>query len=200
MSLTRKALTAMGIEGEKIDQIIEMHSETVNGLKDQMSDYKEKASKLPEISKELDELKKTAVNPDEYKEKYESEKKAFEEFKKNIETEKTNSAKDKLYRKLLSENHVKSNKIDLIMRTVNLDKLELDGTDKLKDSADLNKAIVNDWADFIETTEVKGTNTATPPVSSTIKSYTRDDIRNMTPAEINKNWEAIKISLKNGEG
>ena len=49
------------------------------------------------------------------------------------------------------------------MRTVNLDKLELDDEDKLKNSADLNKAIINDWADFIETTEVKGTNTATPP-------------------------------------
>jgi ribosomal protein L20A (L18A) len=162
MSLTRKALTAMGIEGEKVDQIIEMHSETVNSLKDQIAEYKEKASKLPEISKELDELKLSAQNPDEYKEKYESEKQAFEDFKKQLEIEKANSTKDKLYRQLLSENHVKSNKIDLIMRTVNLDKLELDG-DKLKDSADLNKAIMNDWADFIETTEVKGTDTATPP-------------------------------------
>lgn len=162
MSLTRKALSAMGIEGDKIDQIIEMHSETVNGLKYQITEYKTKAEKLPEITKELDELKKVAVNPDEYKEKYESEKQAFEDFKKQLEIEKANSAKDKLYRQLLSENHVKSNKIDLIMRTVNLDKLELDG-DKLKDSADLNKAIMNDWADFIETTEVKGTDTATPP-------------------------------------
>ena len=163
MSLTRKALTAMGIEGEKVDQIIEMHSETVNRLKDQIAEYKEKASKLPEISKELDELKLSAQNPDEYKEKYESEKQAFEDFKKQLEIEKANSAKDRLYRQLLSENHVKSNKIDLIMRTVNLDKLELDDEDKLKNSADLNKAIINDWADFIETTEVKGTNTATPP-------------------------------------
>lgn len=162
MSLTRKALSAMGIEGDKIDQIIEMHSETVNGLKDQITEYKTKAEKLPEITKELDELKKATENPDEYKEKYESEKQAFEDFKKQLEIEKANSAKDKLYRQLLSENHVKSNKIDLIMRTVNLDKLELDG-DKLKDSADLNKAIMNDWADFIETTEVKGTDTATPP-------------------------------------
>lgn len=163
MSLTRKALSAMGIEGDKIDQIIEMHSETVSGLKDQIAEYKEKAEKLPEISKQLDELKAAAQNPDEYKEKYESEKQAFEEFKKNIETEKTNSAKNRLYRQLLSENHVKSNKIDLIMRTVNLDKLELDGEDKLKDSAELNKSIITDWADFIETTEVKGTDTATPP-------------------------------------
>lgn len=163
MSLTRKALSAMGIEGDKIDQIIEMHSETVNALKDQMSEYKSKAEKLPDITKELEELKKTAENPDEYKAKYESEKQAFAEFKKNIETEKVNSTKDKLYRKLLADNHVKPNRIDLIMRTVNLDKLELDGEDKLKGSEDLNKSIIKDWQDFIVTTEVKGTDTATPP-------------------------------------
>lgn len=169
MSLTRKALAAMGIEGDKVDQIIIMHSETVNALKDQISEYKTQAEQLPKISQELDELKKSSADPDEYKVKYESEKKAFEDFKKNIEIEKANSIKDKLYRQLLSENHVKSNKIDLIMRTVNLDKLELDG-DKLKDSADLNKAILNDWQDFIEVTEVKGTNTANPPRNSTSKN------------------------------
>jgi hypothetical protein len=166
MSLTRKALSAMGIEGEKIDQIILMHSETVDALKDQMSEYKIKAEKLPEISKELDELRKSSENPDEYKAKYESEKKAFEDFKKDIEIQKANSTKDKLYRKLLSENHVKSNKIDLIMRTVNLNALELDGEDKLKDSENLNKSIMTDWQDFIETTEVKGTDTANPPYQS----------------------------------
>lgn len=169
MSLTRKALSAMGIEGEKIDQIVLMHSETVDALKEQISEYKTKAEKLPTVSKELEELKESISKPDEYKAKYESEKKAFEEFKKNIETEKVNSTKDKLYRKLLSENHVKSNKIDLIMRTVNLDKLELDG-DKLKDSADLNKSIMKDWEDFIEVTEVKGTDTANPPRNSTSKN------------------------------
>ena len=162
MSLTRKALSTMGIESDKIDQIIEMHSETVNGLKEQISEYKTKAEKLPTVSKELEELKKSTTNSDEYKAKYESEKQAFESFKKQIETEKTNSAKDKLYRQLLSDNHVKSNKIDLIMRTVNLDKLELDG-EKLKGSEDLNKEILKDWQDFIEVTEVKGTNTATHP-------------------------------------
>ena len=175
MSLTRKSLSTMDIEGDKIDRIIEMHSETVNALKDQMAEYKAKADQLPEISKELDELKKAAQDPDEYKAKYESEKKAFEDFKKQLEIEKANSTKDKLYRKLLSENHVKSNKIDLIMRTVNLDKLELDGEDKLKDSADLNKAILNDWQDFIEVTEVKGTDTATPPSTNSENSLAYEE-------------------------
>ena len=35
----------MGIEGDKVDQIIEMHSETVNALKDQISEYKSKYQK-----------------------------------------------------------------------------------------------------------------------------------------------------------
>jgi hypothetical protein len=34
MALTRKMLKAMGIEEEKIEQIIEAHAETVDGLKE----------------------------------------------------------------------------------------------------------------------------------------------------------------------
>ena len=33
MALTRRALKAMGIEDEKIDEIITMHTDTVDGLK-----------------------------------------------------------------------------------------------------------------------------------------------------------------------
>ena len=45
MSLTRKMLKAMNIEEEKIDQIIEAHTETVDGFKDKVNEYKEKAEK-----------------------------------------------------------------------------------------------------------------------------------------------------------
>ena len=66
MSLTRRALTTMGIDNEKIDQIIEMHTETVNGLKEQLASYKSESEKLSSMSQELQELT-------EYKEKYEAE-------------------------------------------------------------------------------------------------------------------------------
>ena len=49
MALTRKMLKAMGIEDEKIDQIIEAHSETVDALKEQRDQYKADAEKLPEV-------------------------------------------------------------------------------------------------------------------------------------------------------
>ena len=40
MALTRKMLKAMGIEDEKIDQIIEEHVESIDGLKAERDRYK----------------------------------------------------------------------------------------------------------------------------------------------------------------
>ena len=57
MSLTRKMLKAMGIEDEKIDTIIEAHTETVDALKKERDGYKESADKLADVQKELDGLK-----------------------------------------------------------------------------------------------------------------------------------------------
>jgi len=163
MGLNREKLSELGINEEAAQEILKIHWSVVDGMKGRIEELRNSADRVPALTKELEKLKSENLSSSEYKNKYELEKKAFEDFKKNIETEKVNSTKDKLYRKLLAENHVKSNKIDLIMRTVNLDKLELDGEDKLKDSADLNKSIMKDWEDFIEVTEVKGTDTATPP-------------------------------------
>ena len=53
------------------------------------------------------------------------------------------------------------------MRTINLDNLELDENNNLKGSEEISKSITDDWSDFIETTCVKGTETATPPYQST---------------------------------
>ena len=57
MSLTRRMLKAMGIEDEKIDEIITAHSETVDALKEQRDQYKADAEKLPSVQRELQSLK-----------------------------------------------------------------------------------------------------------------------------------------------
>ena len=76
MSLTRKMLKAMGIEEEKIDQIIEAHSETVDSLKADRDSYKEDAEKLKAVQKELDDLK--AKGDDGWKEMHDRLKVEFE--------------------------------------------------------------------------------------------------------------------------
>ena len=69
MALSRKMLRAMGIEDEKIDQIIEAHTESIDALKEQRDQYKADAEKLPALQKKLEELE--AAGDDGYKQKYE---------------------------------------------------------------------------------------------------------------------------------
>ena len=57
MALTRKFLAALGIDNDKVDEIIQAHTDTVNGLMDEIEKYKADAEKLPAVEKELKELK-----------------------------------------------------------------------------------------------------------------------------------------------
>ena len=86
MALTRKMLKAMGIEEEKIDQIIEAHTETVDSFKEKVSEYKDKAEKYDDVKKELDELKD---GDNDWQKKYEKEHSDFEAYKNDVTAKET---------------------------------------------------------------------------------------------------------------
>lgn len=188
MALSRKFLKALGIEDEKIDQIIDAHSETVNALKDEMADYKAKADGADSTKKELDKLKAEIKEAEEkngkdpYKVKYEAIKEDFENYKKDVEAKATKANKEKLYTELLKEAGVADKRIAAILRVSDLDKIEVDTDGKLKDSKELSKSIKEEWADFITKTESKGAETATPPGSTGGKTMTKDDIMKIKDA------------------
>lgn len=188
MALSRKFLKALGIEDEKIDQIIDAHSETVNALKDEMADYKAKADGADSTKKELDKLKAEIKDAEEkngkdpYKVKYEAIKEDFENYKKDVEAKATKANKEKLYTELLKEAGVADKRIAAILRVSDLDKIEVDADGKLKDSKELTKSIKEEWADFITKTESKGAETATPPGSTGGKTMTKDDIMKIKDA------------------
>lgn len=188
MALSRKFLKALGIEDEKIDQIIDAHSETVNALKDEMADYKAKADGADSTKKELDKLKAEIKEAEEkngkdpYKVKYEAIKEDFENYKKDVEAKATKANKEKLYTELLKEAGVADKRIAAILRVSDLDKIEVDTDGKLKDSKELTKSIKEEWADFITKTESKGAETATPPGSTGGKTMTKDDIMKIKDA------------------
>ena len=163
MALTRKMLKAMGIEEEKIEQIIEAHSETVDGLKDDIAKYKSSAEKLPTVQKELDDLK--AAGDGGYKEKYENERKAFEDFKKEQTEKETKIAKEKAYREFLKSIGVSEKRIPTIIKVTDLNSVEIEG-DAIKDADKLTESVKTEWADFIETSTETGANTNTPPANN----------------------------------
>ena len=177
MAFTRKMLKAMGIEDEKIDQIIDAHSETVDALKADRDTYKEDAAKLAAVQKELDELK--AKGDDGYKAKYEAEKAAHDALKADIAAKETKKAKTDAYRELLKGANIDERRIATILRAEapTIDKIELDADGKIKNAEQYTESIKSDWADFIVTQSAKGTNTATPPANGGAASTkTKEDI------------------------
>ena len=82
MALTRKFLSALGIEDNKIDQIIDAHRDTVDALKEERDKYKADADKLPNVTKERDDYKAIAdkADKDPYKVKYDALKDEYENY------------------------------------------------------------------------------------------------------------------------
>lgn len=168
MALTRKMLKAMGIEDEKIDQIIEEHAETVNALKQQRDQYKVDAEKLPGVQKELDDLKEAAEKDGEnpYKAKYEELQQQFDDYKADVTAKETKAKKTAAYRKLLKDAKVSEKRLDSILKLSPVDDVELDDNGEIKDAADVKKKIEEEWSDFIVTEETHGADSNNPPGGS----------------------------------
>ena len=168
MSLTRKMLKAMGIEEEKIEQIIEEHAETVNALKQQRDQYKVDAEKLPGVQKELDDLKEAADKDGEnpYKAKYEDLQQQFDDYKADVTAKETKAKKTAAYRKLLKDAKVSEKRLDSILKLSPVDDIELDDNGEIKDAADVKKKIEEEWSDFIVTEETHGADSNNPPGGS----------------------------------
>lgn len=179
MSLTRKMLKAMGIEEEKIDQIIEAHTDVTDSLKADRDKYKADAERSYDLERQLEEAheerdkaleKANETKDDPYKEKYESEKQAFADYKKSIEAEQTKAKKVTAYRELLKKAGVSEKRIDSVIKVTAIDDIELDADGAIKDAAEKEKAIKDEWADFIPKTHDEGAGTETPPDASGAKS------------------------------
>lgn len=160
MALTRKMLKAMGIEDEKIDQIIEEHTESTDALKQQRDEYKAKAEAKATTSTE--QKPKDPEPSDGYKTKYDAEKKAFEDYKANIAAEKAEADKRAKYRELIVKAGVDSKRVDSVLKVSDLSEIKVkDGA--IEGADDLVKSIKEDWADFIPTTQKVGANAPNPP-------------------------------------
>lgn len=175
MSLTRKMLKAMGIEEEKIDQIIEAHSETVDSLKADRDTYKEDAEKLKTVQKELDELK--AKGDDGWKEKHDKLKGEFDKYKGDIEAKETKANKERAVRAFYESKGITGKNLEIAMRgsRAEIDGIELDG-DKIKDNSALDALVKGDFSGLVATTTTKGANTANPPANTGGTKLTKAEI------------------------
>ena len=194
MALTRKLLKGMGLNDEQVDTIIEAHTDTVDGLKADLGKYKADAETLKTVQKELDDLKATGDGG--YKRKYEDEHSAFETYKSDIIKKESKAAKEKAVRAYFESKNITGANLDLAMRGCGeeMATLEMDG-EKIKDTKRLDALVEGTYKGLVSTTQTKGANPANPPATPPQKTYTAAEIRGMSAAEINANWDSIKSSL-----
>ena len=165
MALTRKLLKGMGLTEEQVDTIIEAHTETVDGLKKDLNQYKADAEELPRVRKELDDLK--AADKDDWKEKHDKVKKEFDEYKNQQTAKETKAAKEKAVRAYFESKKIEGTNLNLAMRSsaAEIDALELDG-ENIKDTKALDDLIAGDLAGLVTNTTVQGAKTVTPPANT----------------------------------
>lgn len=176
MAFTRKFLSALGIEADKVDEIINAHTEVTDALKQERDGYKADAEKLPGVQKELDDLKATTDGKNAWKVKYDALKEDFDQYKSDVEAKAAKATKEEAYKKLLEETGVSPKRIAAILKVSDLDSIELDDSGAIKGADKLKDSIKEEWSDFIQTQTTKGASTATPPSNTGKATKTKEEI------------------------
>lgn len=177
MAFTRKFLAALGIEPDKVDEIMQAHVEVTDALKEERDKYKIDAEKLPAVEDELNAFKEKAAGEDPYKEKFEKLQGEFDTYKADVETKALTAQKEKAFRQALLDIGIPEKRIDSVMKVSDLAKIELDKEGSIKEGDKLKEGLKTEWADFIATTRTEGADTATPPANTGKATMTREQIR-----------------------
>lgn len=182
MALTRKFLKAMGIEDEKIDQIIEAHTETVNSLKDSLEQAQADAKDLSGLQKELNAAKNEleAVKKDGWKDKHDALKKEYEDYKAGVTAKDTKSAKEAAARAYYESKGITGKALDIAMRGsgAEIESLEMEDG-KIKDASALESLVKGDFSGLVSITTTTGANTATPPANNGSGRMSKSEIMNI---------------------
>lgn len=167
MALTKKALKAMGLTDEQVDSIVEMHAETVDGLKSQIADAKADREQLADLQKQLEaaQAELETAKKDSYKEKYESEKKAFQEYKDAQTAKEAKAAREQAARAYYQSKGITGKALEIAMRGsgAEVDALELGENGKVTSYKALDDLIAGDFSGLVGKTTVEGAPTPTPP-------------------------------------
>lgn len=177
----------MGIDAEKIDEIIALHAETVEALKEQRDGYKTEADKAKEelsgIQKdmdatkaELDELREAQGKDAPYKDKYEELKQEYESYKTGIEEKEAKGKVSEAYKAILKEAKIADKYIPVIMKATDLSGFKLDEDGNLEGAKEAKEKAASEWAEFVEKTSAKGTNTSNPPKNTGGSDMTVEEI------------------------
>lgn len=157
-------LKAMGIDEDKIEQIIEAHTESTDALKNELNGYKEDAKKLKEVQRELDELK--SDNKEDWKAKHDAVKREFEDYKAELANKEVLGHKKAAFAKIAKSKGITDEKlIELISKSYDFSKEELDG-ENLKNEKAIGDFLATEYSGYVSKDGKVGATVEKPPAST----------------------------------
>ena len=202
----KEILSKAGVDSENmreaVNAIIDGHTTSIEALREERDDYKEKAQKADELQRQLEKAQKDLKDAtsdeaeEKYKTKYEMLKDEFKEFKKSIEEKATKENKTKAYKDMLKEAGISDKRIDAVLRVSDVDSIEFDDEGNIKDKDELIKGIKEEWDDFITSADVKGAETDNPPAKTegAKKEITKEEI--FKEKDTSKRQQLIKENIE----
>lgn len=144
------------------NKLIALHLGVVDPLKDDVQKYKADADKLPNVQKELNELK--AAGDGGYKEKYEAEVTAHNAYKQQVQREKDDAlATDDILAMCKEAGITRESALNLIVKAFDRSTIKRGEDKKITNREELVTAMKTEYADFVATGEDKNLPPNNPP-------------------------------------
>lgn len=153
MAFTRKYLASLGIENDKIDAIIEAHTEVTDALKADITKWKTEADKIPALEKQVEEAKQSKADADKFKADYEAEKAAHDKLKSDNAAQAETAKKTAALKKLLTDNNYHNKGLDKIVKYTDISSFEFDENGNFKDAEKIMADIEGEWGEYKGKTE-----------------------------------------------
>lgn len=171
MALTRKMLRGMGLTDEQIDTIIEAHTDTLDGLKDEAGRAKELEKQVKDLQGQIEASK----GGKDWKTEYDKLKTDFDAYKKDVADKAADEAKVKEVRRLAKEAGLSEAGIEKAAKYTDRKGLELGEDGKAKDAAAIVKSLREEWPEHIVKATTKTPDVRTPPTGGKV-SRTKEEI------------------------
>lgn len=193
--MNRETLEKIGLSKEQIDQVIAEHGKTVQSLQSKLTTAEDRVKTLEvdidNASKLVSDLKKSNKDA----EALQAQIKEYEDKVKGLETQRAQERKSFAIKEALT----KAGATDIEYMMYKLGDIEVDKDGAIKDLESKVKQLKETNPSFFPTQDpTEPPKGGYKPIDTKLPSgQTKQlDIANMTPAEINANWDVIKQQSK----
>jgi len=189
MSLTRKLLKELELNDEAIERIIAAHAATVNALQTERDEALAASAALEATAAERDELRLAAQTHLQEADRLRND---FDRYRQQVEQERFASLRQQALHEALSRAGANAHVIPLLAGAVQTADADWDGA-TLRDEQTVLAPVISQYAGLFGQETAVPTDRCTPPLDGS--ALTREDVRCMSPEEINRNWSTVCTAL-----